>query len=329
MLTEILATTAGTIAALDYIRNWRLDEIGLFDTPKIVLQNEQPLRPYQRDDTSKRLLLVQEGIGNFYLKEVVRIGVPEIFPDGTTAGHLEWNYVQKLPTLSRAYADDAEGLRTLLCRVGETLEEGDIFYFAVTRHGSFEKGDSFLRKMLRKGLRWGKPALADFYGLSEDQKRHRLTKDGEMLDCATVGEPGNQPISIDQFEEFFEPVVRSRSVNVLFFDTCFGGDFAQRMGKGNTIAISPVRPGKYLTMRAPSQNLLTGEWEDQSITSKSSTRYSFEQQWYQGTDLATAFTQTYDQLRWKIECSFLPFLPIINHPRMYVGNIDPATISLK
>ncbi len=206
--------------------------------------------------------------------------------------------------------------------LGKELTREDLFYFATSRHGAFDRSKNPLRWLGRKVLRVGRPMLADFYDITDDKR------DARGKNTTYFGRPGDYRISVDELEDMFSPVTESGAVSVLYIDTCFGGDFAKRMGRGNTIAISPVRPGKLLTSPAPSQNLMTGEWEDQSIPSPSYSREGLERAMFMGNDLVTSFMRAGDDWRWKNTWGIF-WRPIINQPRMYVGDVNPSSVSFK
>ena len=331
----------GVALGLQYVREYRLEEISLISRPKVVHSSATPLQPFVRTSETRQFFLTQAGILDFELREISNLENSLL---ATEKNH-DWNgdnnpdfhqfileyenspqgkyrHFNTLPVIKRVSADDYQELARLFTFLGRELQPHDLFYFATTRHGSFDKKKGLLNKFMRKSFRVGEKALCDFYEVDEDERRQRSSH------CAYFGRAGDYRFSVTSFEQLFAPVSASGALSVLYFDTCFGGDFAQRMGTRNTIAISPIRPGKFLTMQSPAQNLLTGEWEDQSIPDPSVTRCEFETRLIDGKSVLSAFQNAGDSLRF-MNTMGIPWRPIINQPRMYVGNVDPSSVYFK
>ncbi len=352
----------GYIAALAArtIRKYRLEELGIREKRTIVYSNSNgSLQQFVPSASSRQLTLTQ--FAQYYDFELQdrSISVRTINDDPNVPRYTS-------NRLGSVKSVDKKGLAALLQDIGKEIGEGDLFYFATSRHGTFHSRGSRLKKICFMG----DPIISDFYDeiklrigdvegtisriptsikeptnekhpdavrcfdeyrydppleLSPSQKRQIDEMDRGII---KLSYEGKTYVDILEFQQMFAPITESGAVCVFYFDTCLGGDFAQAIGKGNSIGISSTRPGKVLSPPRRDMSIAESIYGVDDSPCISETRRSFENPFLNGEkSLLGAFQQIGHM--WKLEFDALTLIrPIINTPTMYVGDIDPATVKL-
>ncbi len=289
-----LAAGYGLALVATALRRYRIEGLGI--VPRKVIVGEGTMA-YEPKDSSRQYFLVQEGIYDFKLK------VCSSIKDHTNpSGYVS---VYSLPQLAQVDSADKKGLAHLLQDVGKELNEGDLFYFALSRHGDLQGNP------LQRMLNLGDPVLRNFYDPLVDKRDE-------------IGHSDPSPIDIPEFQEMFAPVEASGSTNIIYFETCFGGDFARALVGGNTTTISSSAPGKEL--RATRQLGIMQDPSEPAMGHITKTRHSLERGLFDGKDLQNAFHDAEHERR--IELGLTLIKPFLNQPHLFVGDINPSTIRL-
>lgn len=297
MIPELL----GIYAAVLGIKALRGEELIPLPWKRVIYQNDQPLCPLQRTAATRQFVVTQTLNSNTANAVCVR-EIPSLqhIDHKTICDDEIYALFCNIPIKASTGIGDRNGLESLLKELGEELHAGDVLYFVVGRyahHGDVHRDESWIKKQLC----FGEKVLGGFY----DRCEYR---------GAWVSYDGLNPLTIGEFEEMFAPISESGSVNVLYFDTCFGGDFARRMGKGNNIAISTARPRK----------IIRGRQIPELFFNKNTAEY-FTQDLFLGRTVLDAFKSA----PYSCDYAGLPPRILIHQPRMYVGNVDPATVYFK
>lgn len=295
MLPE-LAAGYGLALLATAVRKYRVEELGI--VPRKVIVGEGTEAMPLREDRSQYFLR-QEGGASFDLRKCSSIR-GHMGASGTTS-------LARLPLIAEVDRADRKGLANLLKDIGDELKDGDVFYLAISRHADLQ--GNFLQRMLNLGT----PALEVFYDTIERTRDSRTR----------YRDPS--PISIPEFREMFKPVQESGSINVLYFETCFGGDFAKALVGGTTTTLSSSGPGKEL--RATRH---LGAWQDPSEPSLghvTHTRSTFEEGLCRNKTVLQAFQEAGHEQG--IGYGLTMIKPFINRPHLFVGDIDPSSIRLR
>lgn len=277
------------------VRRYRIEELGIVPRKVIVGKGT---RAQEWHEGSQQYFLTQEGDADFTLSRCSRIQA-HVNHSGSVS-------VYSLPQIANVNSGNKKGLAGLLQDVGKELRERDLFYFAVSRHGNL-RGNPFQRMM-----NLGNPVLSAFYAPVEDEH------DGACNDKPS-------PLDIPEFQEMFAPVQASGSTNVLYFEACFGGDFARALAGGNTTTISSSAPGKEL--RATVYRGILESPQEGQMGHVTRTRGSLEEGLFDGKDLRSAFLDAEHERR--IEYGLPVVKLFLNRPHLFVGDIDPSSIRLR
>jgi hypothetical protein len=151
------------------------------------------------------------------------------------------------------------------------------------------------------------------------------------------------------YEKEFEKMLSALNPNysVLFFNSCFGNDFAQRFAKGRTVTISAARPNKAVMISGEDNNnlrfgsfcgsfslgflsALQKKFPDNTLIEKLKGYDDLESAFDFGTSFEreayTRFTDTYVKAGSRLRRVFLSLIK--NTPYLYYDKINPSEIQI-
>ncbi len=283
-----MLTELGLIYGAGVLLKYNSDSIGIFPHRKTIFQNNKDLREFQPSEKTRYFLVNQWGLYDFELRVISK---KEEFIESKFGQN-----IYNVPIKRKVGSSDKRGLESLFKEIGSEISSEDVFYFATSRHSS-STGNWFERK-----FDTGEKALSYFW---EEKKKVK--------------------IKLSELQEMLYPITNSGSINILYFDTCFAGDFAKVLGKENNIAIATTKPGKILLIR-PKMDLWAAlnHRKQKFMGTITKTRYSFEESFFSGKSVSTSFNKVKHERIFQFGLTLVK--PHINHPHMYVGNIDPETV---